>query len=201
MQRTLVIATHNAKKAGEMRTILSEGIPSLNLLTLADFPGAPEPDESGSNYQENATIKALAAHEFTGLPTIADDAGLEIDALGGEPGLYSKRFGGEAASFDEKMCMILSALHDASDDARSARFRCSVVVKLPERPAEHFQAVCEGTILLAPSGGGGFGYDPIFQPLGISCSMADLTAEEKHRISHRGKVLRMVNEWLRCEWV
>lgn len=200
MQRTLVIATHNAKKAGEMRTILSTGFSSLNLLTLADFPGAPEPDETGSTYEENATIKALAAHQFTNLPTIADDAGLEIDALGGEPGLYSKRFGGENTSFVEKMRMILDAMHDANGDARAARFRCSVVVKLPERDAMHFQAVCEGTILRSPSGGGGFGYDPIFQPLGMNCSMADLTADEKHQISHRGKVLRMVNDWLRMEW-
>ncbi|RYG21084.1 non-canonical purine NTP pyrophosphatase [bacterium] len=108
MPSRLVIATHNRKKAGEMLTILSERFPGLELLTLADFEGAPEPEEIGTTYAENAAIKAKSAAVFTGEWSLADDAGLEIDALDGAPGLYSKRFGGEDLPFPEKIAMILS---------------------------------------------------------------------------------------------
>jgi XTP/dITP diphosphohydrolase len=190
--RKLVIATHNRKKAGEMVTILSEGLPRWEILTLADFAGAPEPEETGLTYAANATIKAESAASYTGELCIADDAGLEIDALRGEPGLYSKRFAGEETPFPEKMARILSMMADTPDEQRGARFRCCVAVALPGSNTEVFQADCEGQIVRSPSGGGGFGYDPIFFLPEWQCTMADLSAEQKHRISHRGKVLRAV---------
>jgi XTP/dITP diphosphohydrolase len=187
----LVIATFNQKKGNEMRQILGELLPSVTLRTLADFPKAEEPEETGSTYQENAAIKALSAAKATGLPSLADDAGLEIDALEGAPGLYSKRFGGEDLPFDQKIAKILKLLQDVPVPQRTARFRCCIVYADPAKPEPAtFEATCEGAIADSRSGGGGFGYDPIFYLPGMECTMADLTAEQKHEISHRGKVLR-----------
>ncbi len=190
----LVIATHNAKKAGEMVTILTKQYPHLEVLTLADFPGAPEPDEDGTTYVENASIKAESAFAFTGEWCLADDAGLEVDAMGGAPGLHSKRFAGEDTTFSEKMQVILQNLHEKS--GRSARFRCCVALVGPGHPVKTFEATCEGVIADSPSGGGGFGYDPIFWLPELGCTMADLTAEQKHAISHRGKVLAVLADYL-----
>ncbi|MBS1720065.1 MAG: RdgB/HAM1 family non-canonical purine NTP pyrophosphatase [Armatimonadetes bacterium] len=195
--RQIVIATHNVKKAGEMLTILRRGIPGVEFLTLADFPGAPEPDETGTTYAANSAIKAESAAAFTGLPALADDAGLEIDAMGGEPGLYSKRFAGEETPFPEKMRIILERLDGVPVEERGARFRCSVAYAVPGAPTQLFEATCEGQIGFEPSGGGGFGYDPIFWLPSLGCTMADLTADQKHQISHRGKVLAQVVAALR----
>ncbi len=192
----LVIATHNAKKAGEMVTILSGHFPELEIRTLADYPSAPEPDETGTTYAENSLIKALSAVEATGEWCVADDAGLEIDAMGGEPGLYSKRFAGEDTPFPEKMRIILDRLATVVEADRGARFVCSVALASPSGESKVFQATCEGKISTAPSGNGGFGYDPIFWLPEQGRTMADLTAEEKHQISHRGKVLRQLRDYL-----
>lgn len=192
MIRKLVIATHNRKKAGEMVTILSRRFPEMEIVTLADYEGAPEPEETGTTYQDNARIKAESAFSFTGEWCVADDAGLEIDALDGAPGLYSKRFGGEDLPFPEKMALILTKIQGSS--SRAARFRCNVALIGPGYPCEVFEAICEGVIAEQPSGGGGFGYDPIFFLSEQNCTMADLTAEQKHEISHRGKVLRAVGD-------
>jgi XTP/dITP diphosphohydrolase len=186
----LVIATHNRHKAGEMQTILGARFPSLEILTLADFPGAPEPEETGSTYGENAAIKALSACAFTGEASIADDAGLEVDALEGAPGLYSRRFEGDETPFPLKMAKILQLLDRLPPEKRTARFRCNVAYAVPKKMVRHFEAVCEGQIARQPSGTGGFGYDPIFYLPSIGCSMAELSSEEKHEVSHRGAVLR-----------
>lgn len=195
----LVIATHNEKKAGEMRTILGRRFPDWEIVTLNAFPGAPEPDETGTTYAENAAIKAESAARFTGELCVADDAGLEVDAMGGEPGLYSKRFAGEETPFPEKMRVILDRLQGVEDEGRSARFRCCVAVSKLEGDSlktDVFEATCEGRIAHEPSGGGGFGYDPIFFLPEQGCTMADLTADQKHAISHRGKVLKTVGDFL-----
>lgn len=190
--QTLVIATHNRKKAGEMMTILGERFPGLDLKTLADYEGAPEPEETGSDYASNAIIKSVSAAKFTGEWCVADDAGLEIDALDGAPGLYSKRFGGEDLPFPEKIKKILELLSGIPTERRGARFRCFVSLSAPGAVGEPmvFSATCEGRIAESVSGSGGFGYDPIFYLPQLDCTMADLTAEEKHQISHRGKVLK-----------
>lgn len=192
----LVIATHNRKKAGEMVTILSHRFPNLEIVTLADYPESPEPEETGRTYAENAAIKAESALAFTGELCIADDAGLEVDAMGGEPGLYSKRFAGEHTAFSEKMQVILANLSGMCAEQRTARFRCCVAVARPGVDTLVFEATCEGRIAEEPSGRGGFGYDPIFYLPELDCTMADLTAEQKHAISHRGKVLKMVGDYL-----
>lgn len=197
MIERLVIATHNKKKAGEMVQILSVRFPGLELLNLADYQDAPEPAETGSTYQQNAMIKAESAARFTGELSLADDAGLEIDALDGAPGLYSKRFAGEATSFPEKIQKILVAMKDVPDGQRAARFRCWVAFASPSRTLDRqFEATCEGRIAFEPSGGGGFGYDPIFFLPQLGCTMADLSADQKHAISHRGKVLKMAGDYL-----
>ena len=192
MIQKLVIATHNRKKAGEMVTILGARFPMMGIVTLADYEGAPEPEETGTTYHENSRIKAESAFAFTKEWCVADDAGLEIDALDGAPGLYSKRFGGEDLPFPEKMALILEKLQGS--DIRAARFRCNVALIGPSYPCKVFEATCEGVIADQPSGGGGFGYDPIFFLPSQNCTMADLTAEQKHQISHRGRVLRLVGD-------
>lgn len=179
-----------------MVTILSRRFPSLEIRTLADYPDAPEPEETGTTYAENAAIKADSARDFTNELCIADDAGLEIDAMGGEPGLYSKRFAGEETPFPEKMRVILDRLSGYCPEQRSARFRCCVAIARPGQDTKVFEATCEGRIAEEPSGGGGFGYDPIFFLPELGRTMADLTAEQKHAISHRGKVLKMVGDYL-----
>jgi len=192
----LVIATHNRKKGGEMVSILSRRFPWLEILTLADFPGAPEPEESGETYAENAVIKAESAKDFTGEWSLADDAGLEIDALPGELGPLSKRFEGVETTFAEKMAVILERMKDVPEAGRGARFRCCVAFAGPGIRTEVFEATCEGRIAFEPSGTGGFGYDSIFWLPDRGCTMAQLTADEKHEISHRGKVLRAFGDLL-----
>jgi XTP/dITP diphosphohydrolase len=189
----LVIATHNHAKAGEMVTILQKRFPSLEIKTLADYPGAPEPEETGTTYAENAAIKAESAAAFTGEWSLADDAGLEIDALEGAPGLYSKRFAGEETLFPEKMARILGEMEGLPDEKRGAGFRCCVALAHPGKETIFFEAICEGKIAEKPSGSGGFGYDPIFYLEKKQCTMAQLTSEEKHATSHRGKVLELLS--------
>ena len=190
----LVIATHNRKKAGEMVQTLTERFPALEIRTLADYEDAPEPEETGTTYRANAAIKSENAAMFTGEWCLADDAGLEIDAMNGEPGLYSKRFAGEDTPFPEKMSIILERLQGRDD--RGARFRCAVALTSPNGETRTLEAVCEGVIATDPSGNGGFGYDPIFWLPELGCTMADLTAEQKHQVSHRGKVLKALGDLL-----
>ena len=197
LPKQIVIATHNLKKAGEMTTILSAAFPETKWLTLSDFARAPEPEELGQTYAANARIKAESAAFFTKEWAIADDAGLEIDALDGAPGLYSKRFGGEDLPFPEKIAKVLSLLEDVPEQGRGARFQCAVALARPGHPTEEFDATCEGRIAGTPAGVGGFGYDPIFFLPELGRTMAELTPEEKHAISHRGKVLALVANRLR----
>ena len=195
---TLVIASHNRKKAGEMITILGARFPELVLKTLADFADAPEPDEIGATYAANAAIKAESAAAYTSEWCVADDAGLEIDFLNGAPGLYSKRFGGEDMPFPEKIAKILQMMEGVPPENRGARFRCFVALTGPDgsESTKVFSGICEGRIAETPSGAGGFGYDPIFYLPDQGCTMADLTAERKHQISHRGKVLAALGDFL-----
>ena len=193
--KELVVATHNAKKGTEMVTILGGGLPDWRILTLADFEDAPEPEETGDTYEQNAVIKAESAAYFTDRLCLADDAGLEIDAMPGEIGVWSKRFAGET-TFEEKMALILDRLQGLPAEERKARFVCWVALAEPGQPARTFHATCEGVIATEPSGTGGFGYDPIFFLPDQNRTMADLTPEEKHAVSHRGKVLAQVIQHL-----
>jgi XTP/dITP diphosphohydrolase len=194
----LVIATHNPAKAGEMVAILGELLPGWEFLTLADFPGASEPDETGETYAQNAVIKAEAAAAFTGEVCIADDAGLEVDALAGAPGVKSKRFMG-ISSFEFKMAQILMAIEDDPDAPRTARFRCCVAVAKSGEQTQVFESRKEGEIV-PPRGARGFGYDPIFLLPELGKTYAELEPEHKNRISHRGIVLREASEYLSSRW-
>lgn len=189
--RRLIIATHNAGKAREMLTILKEHLHDMpvEILTLADFPGIPEPAEHGETYLENAEIKARAAADALHELAIADDAGLEVDVLNGEPGLHSRRYAGVETSFADKMSLLLERLKDVPEQDRTARFRCAVAIAEPAGPTHLFTDTCEGRIAFERSGTGGFGYDPIFFLPDLGCTMAELTPEHKNRISHRGKTL------------
>lgn len=192
----LVLATHNPKKAREMAALLAELRPELEMLSLADFPGASEPEETGATFRENAEIKARCAAKETGLWALADDSGLMIDALEGAPGVYSKRFAGEHTGFEEKMVRILEQMRDLPETKRTARFRCCVAVCSPDGQVRFWEDVCEGFIGWAPRGSGGLGYDPIFVLPELGLTMAELSMDEKNRVSHRGKVLRaFASDW------
>ena len=190
----LVIATHNRKKGVEMATILGERFPHLEIRTLTDYPGAPEPDETGSTYAENATIKAEAAADLTGEWCVADDAGLEIDYFDGAPGLYSKRFAGEGTTFPEKMAIVLREMAGVPEEKRGARFRCLVALAKKGEPTRLVEGICEGRIATERRGEYGFGYDPIFWVPQKGCAMAELPPEEKHKISHRGMALSRLGD-------
>lgn len=187
----IVIASHNQAKSREIAAILEQGLNDLSAITrlLADYEGAAEPEENGSTYAENALIKATACAKFTGEIAFADDAGLEIDFLNGQPGLFSRRFAGESTPFPQKMAIILEQMENTTDAERTARFRCAVAIALPNGHAETYEATCEGIITRSPRGNGGFGYDPIFYLPRFGCTMAELPPEFKNRISHRAQVM------------
>jgi XTP/dITP diphosphohydrolase len=184
----VLIATGNAKKLREMAEILSDS--RWDLVSLADFPEIEaDVEETGTTYEENAALKAVAACRATGLVAIADDAGLEIDALGGSPGLLSRRFLGEDTPFDVKMRRILEMLADVPDLDRGCRFRAAVAIAVPNGDVHICHGVCEGMVAREMRGSYGFGYDPIFYLPRLGRHMAELEPQAKHRISHRGQAL------------
>lgn len=188
---TILIATQNRHKAEEIAELLV-GL-DVRVLTLADV--APELDipETGDTFMENARQKAETAARLTGLLTLADDSGLDVDALGGEPGVHSKRF---ADTDRERIDKLLGLLADVPGGLRSARFHCAVVIADPQAILAEIEETVEGFITREPHGAGGFGYDPIFLPVGTTCTMAELGMEEKNAISHRGKAFRHAAEFL-----
>jgi XTP/dITP diphosphohydrolase len=201
---SLVIATGNPKKANEMLRILQALLPRWQFFTLQDFPTLPEPEEWGDTYEANVRIKALYYCERLRRMCLTDDAGLEIDALGGEPGVHSKRYAGEASPFSEKISTILKRIQNVPETKRTARFQCVVALAIPKDQTEPFgdcevkifSASCEGKIAFSPRGDKGFGYDPIFIPEGSLKTFAEMAPEEKDAVSHRGKALREVAQWL-----
>lgn len=179
----VVLASHNTHKLDELRRILAPLVPGIELV---GYDG-PEPVENGVTFEENALLKARAAAAHTGLPAIADDSGIAVDVLGGCPGIFSARWGGPERSDTRNVELLLWQLSDLDDAHRSASFVCAVALALPGDGAEEIAVRGEwpGTILRAPAGSGGFGYDPIFQPTGETRSAAELTPEEKDAESHR----------------
>jgi len=183
-----VLATNNAHKLQEFRAILAQN-DSVELLSQREAGCSVDPEENGESFAENAYIKAEAAMRATGLPAIADDSGLCVDALGGEPGVRSARYTGRHEDTDaDRYEYLLKKLEGVTQ--RSARFVCSICCVFPDGRALYADGVCEGAILSGPRGTGGFGYDPVFCPAGFSRSMAELRPEEKNAISHRGKALQ-----------
>lgn len=186
----IVVASHNAGKIAEISGILSGS--GIELAGLDDFPPYPEPEETGDTFLENAIIKAKAAHEATGLPALADDSGIEVDALGGAPGIHSARYGGEGLDDRGRFTKLLSELAGKPDGERTARFRCVMVLfPAPETENETIvtEGILEGHIAFEPAGENGFGYDPVFFVPGAGKTAAEMDREEKNSISHRYRAL------------
>jgi len=190
----LVLASRNKKKIEELKAILAD-MP-VRILSLADFPEIPETPETGNTFAENAELKAQAAAEATGRIALADDSGLEVDALNGQPGVLSNRFAGPGASDQDKYMRILELLQGVPDEKRTARFRAAIAIALPNGPVTTVEGSCEGRIAQEPRGDHGFGYDPIFYLPHLNKMMAELLPEEKNAISHRAKALQKAKEAL-----
>ena len=186
----LLLATRNAGKIREIRAILSGC--GVEIVAADDYPAWPEPPETGATLLENALIKARAAFAATGLAALADDSGLEVDALGGAPGVWSARWGGEGLGDRERALKLLAALSGVPDEARGARFRCvMVLLPAPRDPGRALvsEGILEGRIAWSPAGENGFGYDPVFIPAGCERTLAETSAEYKNGISHRYRAL------------
>ncbi len=189
-----IIATHNKKKLAELERILAPlGIAAVTDKDLGIILN--EVEENGRTFQENAALKARAACRQAGLPAIADDSGLEVDALHGAPGIYSARYAGENATDAQRIEKLLDHMKDVPQGKRTARFVCNVCCVFPDGREFSVEGTCEGTIAFAPEGSSGFGYDPVFLTADGK-SFACLTAEEKDSISHRGNALRVLAQEL-----
>ena len=190
----IVIATFNQDKLREMRELLP--LQWAEFVSLREFPGASAAPEVGKTLEENALAKARAAMALTGLPAIADDTGLEVDALGGRPGVYSARFASPAATDAENNAHMV-ALLQGQPEPLTARYHCVIAVTGLDGGDHLFDGVCEGTLTLTPRGGGGFGYDPYFIPAGYEITFGEMTLAAKQALSHRGAAVRKLAEWLR----
>ena len=184
----LLLATNNPGKAAEYRALL-EGC-GWELVTPRDLGLHLEVEEAGGDYAENARIKAEAFAKASGLLALADDSGIEVDALGGAPGPLSARFGGDDISDEQRVALLLERLAGVPPEKRSARFRCLIAVARPEGEVSLFEGQCEGRIAEEPRGEGGFGYDPVFLLPERGLTLAELPPEEKNAVSHRGRAAR-----------
>jgi XTP/dITP diphosphohydrolase len=190
----LVLATFNRDKARELLALLD--VEGLELTSLAQFPGAVAPEESGSTLRENALLKAEAALRHTGSPAIADDTGLEVDALGGAPGVHAARYAGPGATDADNVRLLLERMREVPRDRRAARFRTVCMAVFPDGARLEAEGVVEGRIAEAPRGSSGFGYDPVFEVDGRT--FAEMSAEEKNAISHRARAARALAAKLRA---
>lgn len=191
---TFVIATRNKKKAEEMQRIL-EGLP-VKLLTMLDYPDCPEVEEDADTFAGNAVKKALVVADYTAAPAIADDSGLEVYALGNAPGVFSARYAGADADDSRNLDKLLSEMEDVEEGSRGARFVCCIALAFPEGGVEVFEGHVEGSIGRHPKGSNGFGYDPVFYPKGYDRTFAEMSAEEKDHLSHRGMALKKLRDYL-----
>lgn len=191
---TFLLATRNAHKVRELRRLLR--LAPVRLLTLRDFPGVPEVKEDGATFEANAVKKAVETSRHTLLPVLAEDSGLQVPALGGRPGVFSARFAGPARSDQANNSKLLRML-DRAPGRRRARFVCVLALAVGGRLARTFRGSCEGSVARRPAGKRGFGYDPVFVPRGRRVTMAQLSAGEKNRISHRGQAASRLARWLR----
>ncbi len=193
----LAIATRNPGKLREIRRICADW--PVRWLAPDRDPGPwPEVEETGRTYLDNALLKARATAAALGVPALADDSGIEVDALGGGPGPRSARYAGEGATDEQNLRELLRAVAGVPGAGRTARYRCVAAVAFPEGGAVWAEGVCEGVLVGRPRGSRGFGYDPAFVPAGWDRTMAELTDGEKDRISHRGRALRALAERLRA---
>jgi XTP/dITP diphosphohydrolase len=195
--RKIVLATQNSGKIAEFERLLAEFVSDVQVLGLRDFPDMPDIAETGTSFIENSLLKARGICAFTGLPTLADDSGLCIDYLNGDPGIYSARWSGIHGDDKANIAKILLQLDGVAIEDRSAHFICEVALVFPQGHEHEGREVIEsgklhGSITLSPRGTAGFGYDPIFQPAGEALTLGEFTHGEKDKISHRGIAMRAI---------
>ena len=191
----LLLATNNKAKMREYKSLL-QGLP-YEVVTLAEQDITTVVDEAGESLEENARLKATALAAESQLLSLADDSGLEVDALGGEPGPLSARYAGEGASDIERINYLLARLKDVPEEKRTARFRCVIAIATPDGEVKICSGECRGFITLAPRGEQGFGYDPVFYLPELGKTMAELPPELKNQVSHRGQAARKARELLK----
>lgn len=189
----LFFATHNLDKKKEIAYILKS---KFEVLYIDDFEDYPDVVETGSSTAENALLKAESGMNYTGLSSFADDTALEVDALDGKPGIYTARFAGENASYRDNYIKLLSELEHIPLERRTARFRTAIALILKDREPQIFEGICEGRIVLEPEGENGFGYDPVFRPLGYEDTFASMDPELKNKISHRARAVKHFTDYL-----
>jgi XTP/dITP diphosphohydrolase len=188
----LVLATANPGKLAELARILADDHVGIALASRAEFPDAPEVAETGATFAANALLKAHAIAEFTGLPAVADDSGLCVDALSGMPGVLSARWSGRHGDDEANLRLVLAQVADVPDERRGARFVCAAALVLPGGAEHVVEGVVTGQLIRAPRGHNGFGYDPIFVADGCDITTAEMAPEAKDKISHRGRALRQL---------
>jgi XTP/dITP diphosphohydrolase len=186
----LVLATRNPAKLAELSRILADGHVPVDLVTLDDFPDLPEVAETGRTFAENALLKARAVAAFTGLPAVADDSGICVDALNGMPGVLSARWSGAHGDDEANLRLVLAQLADVPAGQRGAHFACAAALAAPSGSEHVTEGVLDGSVIDAPRGTNGFGYDPIFVPESSGLTTAEMAAADKDKISHRGRALR-----------
>ena len=197
MATTVVLATRNAHKLDELRRILAAHGLDIDLRSVADFANAPEVPETESTFAGNALLKARAICAATGLPAVADDSGLCVDALNGMPGILSARWAGGHGDDAANLRLVLDQLSDTPDTRRGAAFVCAAAVVLPDGTERAVEGSVDGSIIRETRGDGGFGYDPIFVPTGYALTFAQIPAAEKYAMSHRGRALQQLAPVLR----
>jgi len=192
----IAIASRNPGKIREILAICADW--PVEWITANDGSGEwPDVEETGASYLENASLKAVAVAETLGIPAIADDSGIEVDALGGEPGMRSARYAGADATDRENLRKLIDAIADVPGSQRTARYRCVALMVTPDGASTSAEATCEGSLIGEPRGQNGFGYDPIFVTDGETRTMAELSPEEKDLISHRGRAFRSLRDRIR----
>lgn len=190
MSVQLVLATRNAKKLAELDRLLASAGLDVEILGSDAFSDLPEIEETGSTFAENSLIKARAVAAHTGLIAIADDSGLCVDALDGQPGIYSARWAGPGATDESNLDLVLEQIRDVEPAQRTAHFACAAALVLPSGEEYVVQGQVDGVLLTQRRGAGGFGYDPIFLPDGFEITTAEMTSDQKDAISHRGQAMR-----------
>ena len=189
MTTKVVIASRNEHKIDEMRRILNEAGLSLDLVGIQEFPDLPVVDETGTTFAENALLKAREICAFTGMPAIADDSGLCVDALGGMPGIFSARWAGTHGNDLANLQLLLAQISHVAPDRRTASFRCAAAIVMPSGAEEVVEGIMAGRLIDTPRGTNGFGYDPIFIAEGYSITTAEMDSASKDAISHRGRAI------------
>ncbi len=187
MSTRLLLATRNAGKLAELQRLLATAVPGVEVLGLRDVPEYPEAPETGATFAENALLKAREAVRWTGLPAVADDSGITVDALNGMPGVLSARWSGRHGDDPANTALLLGQVADVPDERRGAAFVCAAAVVAPDGTERVLEREWRGVVLREPRGTNGFGYDPVFLPAGLDRTAAELTAQEKDAVSHRGQ--------------